>query len=522
MSNNANTTKQLKEKDAQIAALSAKLKNLEEAIILERQTNISIISQIGRNFLGYNNSFKKELKNSVNKLNTNESFLKQIDNLLELQNMLLDESKNMNHFLGKIDIYLTSIPQTITKASALPLEIRNKAQDILEHKRELNNTERILQVLELIVQTIEMLNSIATLHKENFVPQPEMIEITQVINGIELPNELNKELMHYRENLKTTIPYTQAPSILLKIIAILIKSVNSERLHITSFLSGLNNQINSIQNSISKNFQNNTSVFTAQKENYNLINIELAQVAEDNEKCLDINELSSSIKERLSNINKLILEKDSYLNLQEKFLDDLNNIEHQISAVKEEAKTFRDGIKELANRNMIDNLTGLNNFYSFLIRLEQDIKNLKGPNKVPITIGIINLDQFSQFNTRYNFNVGDKILRVVGLTIKKQVRETDFVARLGSDHYGVIFYGVTSQNVQQLFLNVISAIKAIPFHYKNEKVTVTASVYGTEIANDAKPQQLIENLEEQFINHKKQNPTCSSQLLIMQLEGSLV
>ena len=236
-----------------------------------------------------------------------------------------------------------------------------------------------------------------------------MIEITQVINGIELPNELNKELMHYRENLKTTIPYTQAPSILLKIIAILIKSVNSERLHITSFLSGLNNQINSIQNSISKNFQNNTSVFTAQKENYNLINIELAQVAEDNEKCLDINELSSSIKERLSNINKLILEKDSYLNLQEKFLDDLNNIEHQISAVKEEAKTFRDGIKELANRNMIDNLTGLNNFYSFLIRLEQDIKNLKGPNKVPITIGIINLDQFSQFNTRYNFNVGDKI-----------------------------------------------------------------------------------------------------------------
>ena len=327
MSNNANTTKQLKEKDAQIAALSAKLKNLEEAIILERQTNISIISQIGRNFLGYNNSFKKELKNSVNKLNTNESFLKQIDNLLELQNMLLDESKNMNHFLGKIDIYLTSIPQTITKASALPLEIRNKAQDILEHKRELNNTERILQVLELIVQTIEMLNSIATLHKENFVPQPEMIEITQVINGIELPNELNKELMHYRENLKTTIPYTQAPSILLKIIAILIKSVNSERLHITSFLSGLNNQINSIQNSISKNFQNNTSVFTAQKENYNLINIELAQVAEDNEKCLDINELSSSIKERLSNINKLILEKDSYLNLQEKFLDDLNNIE---------------------------------------------------------------------------------------------------------------------------------------------------------------------------------------------------
>ena len=96
------------------------------------------------------------------------------------------------------------------------------------------------------------------------------------------------------------------------------------------------------------------------------------------------------------------------------------------------------------------------------------------------------------------------------------------MARLGSDHYGVIFYGVTSQNVQQLFLNVISAIKAIPFHYKNEKVTVTASVYGTEIANDAKPQQLIENLEEQFINHKKQNPTCSSQLLIMQPEGSLV
>ena len=51
----------------------------------------------------------------------------------------------------------------------------------------------------------------------------------------------------------------------------------------------------------------------------------------------------------------------------------------------------------------------------------------------PISIAYIDLDHFEAVNDRLGHMVGDKLLRVVADTMRKQVRATDMVARLGGD-----------------------------------------------------------------------------------------
>ena len=171
---------------------------------------------------------------------------------------------------------------------------------------------------------------------------------------------------------------------------------------------------------------------------------------------------------------------------------------------------------------MIDTLTGLNNFYGFVAKLEDDSKKLSPSEKKKLMVGIINIDDFSQINNQYNFSVGDKILRVIGSTLKRQIRETDFLARLGSDRFGIIFYSVNDKNINQPFVNLISTVKAIPFHYHNEKVAVTVSISACSIDKECNASDLVETLENSLTFYKQEHPNTRSHFLLNQNIGDAI
>ena len=509
----------LTEKDKKISQLEKEVENLKLSINKERSTTIGMISQIARIFWGYDDDFNEEMHKIVANIDTNKSFLNQVDTLLALQSSLLVQSKKMHSFLGKLDQYLQDLSCSISKIESLPLNIRNRALEIFNNKSSLSNTDKLLKILSLINTTIKHLENDKNNIKEDFIPSSIANDISQIINSIELTNNENKELESLKDNLKANITYAEAPNLFKNIITSLIKSTNQERKNITGFLNGLNEQISLIQSSLTQNYTYNASVFSASKNNHEKFTVELSDFENDSK---DLNKLSLTINQKLSNLNKILHERESFLNIQEKLLKDLNGIGNKITAVKEEAKTFKDTINELTKQKMIDTLTGLNNFYGFVAKLEDDSKKLSPSEKKKLMVGIINIDDFSQINNQYNFSVGDKILRVIGSTLKRQIRETDFLARLGSDRFGIIFYGVNDKNINQPFVNLISTVKAIPFHYHNEKVAVTVSISACSIDKECNASDLVETLENYLTFYKQEHPNTRSHFLLNQNIGDAI
>lgn len=84
-------------------------------------------------------------------------------------------------------------------------------------------------------------------------------------------------------------------------------------------------------------------------------------------------------------------------------------------------KTIRHREEELKKLVIKDNLTTLYNRAYFFYRLNSEFQRAKRYNRT-LSLLIIDMDNFKQFNDRYGHLVGDQLLRVLSGTIRSNIR----------------------------------------------------------------------------------------------------
>lgn len=131
--------------------------------------------------------------------------------------------------------------------------------------------------------------------------------------------------------------------------------------------------------------------------------------------------------------------------------------------------------KLLRARGNVDPLTGLLDRPVFLDRLQQALYRAER-EKGNVTLCILNLDNFKAINQRFNFKMGDQIIRQVALRLKQLVRRTDSLARLSADEFGlVVETGRNAIDLDQVKIKLAHVV-AEPFFLNNEAVELTASL----------------------------------------------
>jgi diguanylate cyclase (GGDEF)-like protein len=108
-------------------------------------------------------------------------------------------------------------------------------------------------------------------------------------------------------------------------------------------------------------------------------------------------------------------------------------------------KSIRHREEELKKLVIRDNLTTLYNRAYFFYRLHSEVKRAKRYRR-PLSLLIMDMDNFKQFNDRYGHLVGDQLLRVLSSTIRSNIRysagnpsyELDIPCRYGGDEFAII------------------------------------------------------------------------------------
>lgn len=104
-------------------------------------------------------------------------------------------------------------------------------------------------------------------------------------------------------------------------------------------------------------------------------------------------------------------------------------------------------LNELAQ---VDMLTGLANRRALDTELSIAIERSKREG-TRLTIALLDLDNFKQFNDQFGHPAGDELLREAASAWRQQIRNIDFIARYGGEEFILIFSGAPLEAVGDVF-----------------------------------------------------------------------
>ena len=94
----------------------------------------------------------------------------------------------------------------------------------------------------------------------------------------------------------------------------------------------------------------------------------------------------------------------------------------------------------------VDSLTGVFRLPLFLNRLDGLIGQFKRA-EASLAVAMVDLDDFKGINDTYGHRVGDDVLRIIGDRLRRDLRESDMVARYGGDEFVMFFTNVADTDV---------------------------------------------------------------------------
>ena len=154
--------------------------------------------------------------------------------------------------------------------------------------------------------------------------------------------------------------------------------------------------------------------------------------------------------------------------------------------------------KEKEMQSFKDELTGLYNRRFMNESLSTYFPRAKREQS-PLTVLMIDIDFFKQFNDNYGHEMGDSVLVQVAHCIEQAMRESDLVCRLGGEEFLVVMYNATEEDgliKANNIHNLVQTINSFPL-----PVTVSIGVAEKAVGDDV--ESLIRHADEALYEAKE-------------------
>jgi len=129
-----------------------------------------------------------------------------------------------------------------------------------------------------------------------------------------------------------------------------------------------------------------------------------------------------------------------------------------------------------------DPLTGIFNRRRFSDVLRREVAVTRRYRN-SLAMLMLDLDHFKAVNDRFGHDAGDDVLRSVANTLTGSLREVDLAARYGGEEFAVIMPQTSKVNAAIVAERIARQIAQIVHSFDGEKVTLTASIGVSEMAD---------------------------------------
>ncbi|MBI3752465.1 MAG: diguanylate cyclase [Deltaproteobacteria bacterium] len=165
-------------------------------------------------------------------------------------------------------------------------------------------------------------------------------------------------------------------------------------------------------------------------------------------------------------------------------LELLKAVSEHVALALENARLY----KETKMMAITDGLTGLYNHRYFVARLKEEIKRA-GRYDRPLSLIIMDIDYFKQYNDTHGHQAGDEILRKVADIITQEVRNSDIAARYGGEEFVVISSETGKGQAVQMAERIRKVIEDYQFPHEETQpggrltISLGAAAFKADAAN---------------------------------------
>jgi diguanylate cyclase (GGDEF)-like protein len=164
------------------------------------------------------------------------------------------------------------------------------------------------------------------------------------------------------------------------------------------------------------------------------------------------------------------------------------------SELQEANEQLRKANEELARITMVDGLTQVHNRRGF-DELYHRVWAVSMREAQPLTVIMIDIDEFKSYNDRLGHLVGDQCVRNVAEALELAVRRTgDVVARFGGDEFVVVLFNTSEDGGVTVANNIRDEIAKYKIDCQGSELTMTLSLGVASLVptKDLDPYHLIE------------------------------
>lgn len=151
-------------------------------------------------------------------------------------------------------------------------------------------------------------------------------------------------------------------------------------------------------------------------------------------------------------------------------------------------------VNELKIGSYVDTLTNLSNRRYFDERFEKEFERCKSKNNAPLSLMIIDVDNFKQYNDQYGHQQGDDALAMVGKKLSEVTRKNTLPCRYGGEEFAVILPNTTSDKASIIAERIRSSIE--DDNSGLHKLTISIGVATCQNDNFATHQLLFEAVDQ--------------------------
>ena len=139
--------------------------------------------------------------------------------------------------------------------------------------------------------------------------------------------------------------------------------------------------------------------------------------------------------------------------------------------VRERTAQLEQLAREMEERSLTDQLTGLPNRRSLDVKLAMEVR-FSVRHLVPLSLLLLDVDHFKQYNDSFGHPAGDDVLRKVGKVLHDGLRATDFAARYGGEEFAVLLRHTNEEGALVVAERIREAVEQAAWTHRGVTVSV--------------------------------------------------
>lgn len=495
----------LRETQKQLMDLQAKRKAEQEATINLYFSLLKCVSMFDSERLS-----KDYAEKIINSMDSDIYAVEKVKLENQLKKEVLDLSKSVDFATDSIEKSINALDDKVEmfrniKESLVKYNENAKASGITSKQ------SKMLKFLELHnVAYNNMVSNNGSLNGEIYDSE-EMNNIgstvQQLISEMDFPSSISDELTLLRYKLLSDVKASELPRISVKVLELVIESYKIERDEARTFLTTLNNSLSLFNNNFNNSVALARDLHAQESESNATIDLAIDRISDTISKVDTLQQLKDNIVAQVAHIKTAMENHHSVEEKQSNYVRAIGKIQDRLKLMVAETDEFKQKLLQQKNRMIIDSLTKLSNKNAFETRMEHEYKRWQR-YKEALSVVLVDVDNFRNINEKYGHPAGDRALKVIARALQSKIRETDFIARYIGEKFAVIFLGTDRKSLESPLRKLNEVIKTIPFHFKDNKVTITVSIGAAVFGPNDNPVTIVEKAETSLREAKKNGKDC--------------